>query len=826
MGLFGALFAGVSGLDSQSNKIGIISNNIANSNTVGFKQGQAAFNTLVVPSGTTNFSPGGVIGNTQNLVNQQGLIQATSSATDIAVSGNGLIAVNTAADNSGSTLFTRAGSFTQDALGNFVNANGYYLQGFQLDASGNPPTNQTFSSLKTVNISASATGTATSTSDITLAANLDATKPILLGSGEVASISASDTANVSNTATQIIVPTSANALIKGDKLTITSNGSTTDTFTYGGFATGRDVTATIDTSAATAGEGDDGTLLDTETIAANGITTNTTVGTANQIAITVANGSDYTTGSYINISGVTAGVANLTPAELNGEWKIASVSGNTVNVTIGTSATSIASTGASAFKFTNRTYPFTGNILDATTPSSAFFNTTSASSFAADALSFQISTNGTVSTFTYAANPSSTGQFNSLNTLASAISNTKGLTASVVNGRLYVSASNADEDVTFINGDVAGNSQGFGINWTQELGLANVAKASTSSPIVNRFNTLSGLADLINTVDPTNLTATVNNPTGASTLNINEANSQQTISFDDGSSNSGSLVNEFSFITKSGGKPSLVSGNSYSTGTLPILYSPTSAATDMASGAVPAQSSYVIPIFDALGNSHNVQMNLAKLGINTWAVEFSVTPVSDVVSPNSDGQIASGTITFNGDGTLNRVTGSIANPVPITWTNGASPSTVDLNLGTSGESNGLSESSAPFNVSVANQNGASVGELTGVSISTQGFVIASFSNGQTQKMFQVPLVNVNNPNGLESVSGDAYTQTLASGVANLALPGTNGVGTFSTSALEQSNVDLSTQLTDLIVAQQAYGANSKVLTIADQLLQQLDQIIQ
>src|ERR1035441_8841214 len=129
MGLFGALFAGVSGLDSQSNKIGIISNNISNVNTVGFKQGQASFDTLVVPSGTTSFSPGGVIGNTQQLVNQQGLIQATTSQTDAAITGGGFFVVNTKPDGTGGELFTRAGSFSQDANGDFINANGYFLQG-------------------------------------------------------------------------------------------------------------------------------------------------------------------------------------------------------------------------------------------------------------------------------------------------------------------------------------------------------------------------------------------------------------------------------------------------------------------------------------------------------------------------------------------------------------------------------------------------------------------------------------------------------------------------------------------------------------------------
>src|SRR5260370_34893469 len=119
MGLFGALFAGVSGLGSQSNKIGIISNNISNVNTVGYKQGQASFDTLVVPSGTTNFSPGGVIGTNQQLVNQQGLIQGTSPSTDVAITGNRCFVVNSPAHGTGKLLSTRPRPFTQDRPRNF-----------------------------------------------------------------------------------------------------------------------------------------------------------------------------------------------------------------------------------------------------------------------------------------------------------------------------------------------------------------------------------------------------------------------------------------------------------------------------------------------------------------------------------------------------------------------------------------------------------------------------------------------------------------------------------------------------------------------------------
>jgi flagellar hook protein FlgE len=251
----------------------------------------------------------------------------------------------------------------------------------------------------------------------------------------------------------------------------------------------------------------------------------------------------------------------------------------------------------------------------------------------------------------------------------------------------------------------------------------------------------------------------------------------------------------------------------------------------MSSGSVTPQFTKDVTVYDAQGNSHTIAMNFVKINTNTWAMELTAVPATDVnstiknASGVGDGQIASGTLMFNGSGNLTSVTGTIASSIPINWTNGAAGSTLTLNLGV-GTTTGLIQSAAAFNVSAANQNGSPVGELTGVSIDENGYVIAAFSNGQTQKLFQVPLAEVNNPDGLESISGNAYQQTVASGIANLELAGTSGVGTFTPSALEQSNVDLSTQLTDLIVAQQAYGANSKVLTVADSLLQELDQIIQ
>ena len=869
MGLFGALFAGVSGLDSQSNKIGILSNNISNVNTVGFKQGQAAFNTLVVPSATTGtFSPGGVIGSNQQLISQQGIIAATTSPTDIAVSGGGMMFVSSAPVIAGQTvnpLYTRAGSFTQDANGNFLNSNGYFLLGLPIDASTGAPVANNVQNLVTVNVSSSATGSATPTSLITMAANFDANQTPLLGAGR--NVQLTNSTNANNTGSEIIVGNdvadsdSTNKIVRGDTFTTVSTGTgvnKTDTFTYGGFTIGRSITIGYSTTAggetedvSGGGLGDGTNVLDEE----NDFTLTGTGSYTVQISVTNLAAYQPANTTYASLSGLTdadATALGLTSAnQLNGEWKITATSGSSGSGTItlqlasGSTTTNSNTTTTSGDEvISNRTASFQGNILDASTETDALLGTNNpTSNFTIDALNLivQVANVGTT-TFKYSSSPDPTsGTFNSLNTLVAAINDAtnSGLTARVTNGRLYIGATNPNNGVTFINGDATGDAstatpgqQLNGINWTQELDLVNTSTITPGNGTgqAYMFNSLSSLANAINTADPSNLTATLTNPTETAGLSINEANSQQTIDFTDGGSNTGSLLQAFGYKSQGNG----LSGTFpvLTTGILAQTYNASSAQTDMSSGAVKPQFTKDITIYDSLGKSHTIAVNIAKLdtATATWAVELTAIPATDVSSLNSDGQIAAGTVTFNGNGKITSETG-LGGRIQINWnqqTVGASPSQISLDLGlTSGSTNsGLTQAAGGFNVSVAQQNGAPTGELTGVSIDSNGFVIASFSNGQTQKMFQIPLANFTNPGGLEAISGNAYQETLASGTVNPELAGQSGVGTFTPSALEQSNVDLSTQLTDLIVAQQAYGANSKVLTIADQLLQQLDQIIQ
>ncbi|GLQ05853.1 flagellar hook protein FlgE [Sneathiella chinensis] len=177
MSLTAAMFSGVSGLAAQSMSMGMISDNISNANTIGYKDTRAVFSTLVTEAATdTTYSPGGVIVHPSMRVDRQGLITASSTGTHMAIAGNGFFVAHTLSDpagTGGNYVFTRAGTFEPDAQGRLRNAQGYFLQGWKVDVNGNIPTNQSdLAALQPVNISG-LTGNAEATSTIELKANLE-----------------------------------------------------------------------------------------------------------------------------------------------------------------------------------------------------------------------------------------------------------------------------------------------------------------------------------------------------------------------------------------------------------------------------------------------------------------------------------------------------------------------------------------------------------------------------------------------------------------------------------------------------------------------------
>ena len=249
----------------------------------------------------------------------------------------------------------------------------------------------------------------------------------------------------------------------------------------------------------------------------------------------------------------------------------------------------------------------------------------------------------------------------------------------------------------------------------------------------------------------------------------------------------------------------------------------------MASGAVTPDYSLQIPVADSLGGQRTLQVDFLKTGSNTWQAEVVAVPATDVDSTN--GLVASGTLNFTATGALDP-----SSTLPASLTFGASgtttPGGVDWasGLGIAGQSialdlnqapGGITQNVAKNTVQSITTNGTNFGNLSGIEIDSTGNVTAQYDNGVTRQIAQVALATFPNVDGLTSASGDVYKVSLDSGTYNLKTPGTGGAGTLSPSTLEASTVDLSQQFSGLIITQRAYSASSKIITTADQMLQDL-----
>ena len=241
-----------------------------------------------------------------------------------------------------------------------------------------------------------------------------------------------------------------------------------------------------------------------------------------------------------------------------------------------------------------------------------------------------------------------------------------------------------------------------------------------------------------------------------------------------------------------------------------------------------------IEMFDALGNSHSVTLTWTKTGDNSWSLDAS-DPVSSSDSTATTGTISGFPIdiTFNSDGSLASASqnGTAVDPSAISysvggWTTGASDSIVSLDLGTADGTDGLTqyasgESDPDIGDWTATQNGYEPGTLTGTTIDGSGVVRATFDNGETRAIYQIPIATFANADGLDSESGTTFTQTYESGNYQLRTAGDGKAGDIEAGSLESSTVELTDEFSRMIVAQQAYSAASKVMTTAQDMLDTL-----
>jgi flagellar hook protein FlgE len=715
-GLYGALSSSVSGLEARSTHMAMISDNIANLNTAGFKEATPHFATLVTGSGSSSagYSSGGITVVNAAGIDQQGLIQGTGISTDLGVSGNGMIPVNSKADGSGQLLFTRAGAFRQNVSGNFVNTGGYALLGWPVDGQGRLPgqpgnLNTTSMALTESLVPVTVNGissNASPTTSVKLKLNLDATQAAFRGPGDTIAIPSSATANYNISSTDVLAYDNAGANIfnPGDKITLTpATPGSTYTFTYGGVMRSADITTNVlgaSTSSAT-------------------------------------------------FSGATAG------------WQFEIVNGG--------------------------------------------------------------------STYTYTYTPTSpvpsSGQFNNLSTLAQAINSTPGLTARVDPAGKYIfaAAKDATQSITFT--DVGAST--FVANL---FGGAGAPATVTVAGAANQFSNLAGLADLINASN--GLGATIESPGLNPTLAFYSNNPLGNIIVDaatGGSVLAGAASTATSILSELG-------LSTTAPRTIGQTYDPAGvAASNMSSGLVTAQYNTATRVYDSLGEPHDLQINFLKTNTNTWAVEVTSLKSADLVSGNA--LIASGNLVFNGDGTLASVSPGLTTPVTLQWTDLSLPSTITFNWGTAGAvsgtagatviglKDGVRQVAAKSDTDMISQDGAGAGNLKNINIDDAGNVIAIFSNGTSKKVYQIPLVNFQNVNGLTNAGNNAYAVSQESGVAILEAANTGSAGAFVPGALENSNADLSDQLTSMIIAQRGYQSSSQVIKAVNDMLEALSRVV-
>ena len=235
-------------------------------------------------------------------------------------------------------------------------------------------------------------------------------------------------------------------------------------------------------------------------------------------------------------------------------------------------------------------------------------------------------------------------------------------------------------------------------------------------------------------------------------------------------------------------------------------------------------------IFDSLGSKHTVSIKWTKTGTTTdggteWSMVIQV-PEPAKINYTGEGpdNVITGTARFNANGSL-----ASFHPATITFSanNGSqSGQNISLNFGLGTDFNGLTSFDKDSSTESISQDGYTGGTLNGIKIDETGTIIGSFSNGQSFGLAKVALATFTNNEGLQSEGGNVFSQTANSGEAVIGAAGTGDKGTIAASKLEASNVDLSRALTDLIVIQRGFQANSKTITTSDEMLNTLLQLKQ
>ena len=224
--------------------------------------------------------------------------------------------------------------------------------------------------------------------------------------------------------------------------------------------------------------------------------------------------------------------------------------------------------------------------------------------------------------------------------------------------------------------------------------------------------------------------------------------------------------------------------------------------------AVGATVTTNMEVYDSLGGTHVITVTFTKAGANSWDWAISENDTS------IDGLAGSGTITFDTSGQVT-AGGTGAITIDYSAASGLADGAVDIDFTSIGQVAQNSE------VTLSARDGATAGDFVTFTVDKTGLLTAVYSNGVNELIGQIALARFANPGGLLQAGNNHYEMSPNSGVPVISTPGNNGLGSVNSGFLEAAHVDLAQQFTDMIIASRGFQANSRVVTTADEMLQEL-----
>lgn len=853
-----SLWSGVSGLQAHQVAMDVEGNNISNVNTTGFKYSRADFGTMFsqtvkIATAPTDGRGGsnplqiglGVSVSSTTRIHSQGSVQTTDKNTDVAINGDGFFMVS---DDGGLTNYlTRSGDFKLDAYGNFVNNAGFVVQGWNINWD-----TQSIDSSRTpqnIFIDPGMHIPAAQSTEVAIKANLNSGLNIGTASRPLYSLDSvhgfnqktGETKDENDTGTTQFYTTSKNSV------EVTEKGVDAGSlFNANGQGLNLRDGQGIWVSYADA-------KYSTNQLGVNAFDPNLQ---QNQTAAFWGNGNQKTRLDIV-INGVT--IQNDTIGSIDEAIAYINTFTAPTDARQGTGVRAVKNADGSGIDFVN-------DNADGTTDNMKNINlVVNATNTAGEAwtATWDAATN-TFNQYTSIQQNNASlwtatgGQAGTVNNL------TGGRSAQIITAHKYIYSSSPQTLLPMYNPDggfayIPGTQGGGGPTWngtdTATIGSQNYYNAVMNGSLLNTnirtFHTTEDLRELLQrdarygvdydgsgtfaAADVNENVKVVVNSSGAFSLtNVNEtSNSPTLVTGGQGPLTFGPHNMNFN-ITAYTDERGTVSTNDAFTKIFKGLDGSFPAGNQVKQSELLKLSAFSagLEIYDSLGSKHTLEVQFVKQsttqdGGNEWQMIIRVPEPAEInTTGEGPNNIIVGTARFNNDGSLSNY-----NPRTINFSpnNGAAPNQqIKLSFGTSGSNDGLVSSNSASTLTGQATDGYTSGNLKpdAIRVDDKGNILGEFTNGKTFAVAKIAMASVANNSGLEEIGGNLFKVTANSGNIVVGEAGTGGRGEMKTSALEMSNVDLSRSLTELIIIQRGYQANSKTISTSDQMLQTLIQLKQ